>query len=224
MVGMVTRTLLPRFLSREQHRLYAVGFGRVARRFLPERKARDDRRTHPLESRVLEQREHLSLRESAADSAGPELGVVDDRLGERLGADDVGDRKPAPGAQHAEQLADHAALAKRQVITPLEMTTSMAWSGTGMSSIRPSRNSTLVSPAARAWAWASARISGFRSTPLTLPAGPTCHAAMMLSSPAPLPRSSTTSPGCKRLRRCGLPTPANDATAPPGARSSQSAA
>src|SRR2546428_6904995 len=101
MVGMVTRTLLPWFLSREQHCLYAVGFGRVARRFLPERKARDDRRTHPLESRVLEQREHLSLRESAADSARPELGVVDDRLAQQLVADDVGNRNPDPGAHHA---------------------------------------------------------------------------------------------------------------------------
>src|SRR4029077_108520 len=70
------------FLGREEHRLYAVGFGRVARRFLPEREARDDRRKHPLETRVLEQCDPLSLRESAADSAGPELGIVDDRLRE----------------------------------------------------------------------------------------------------------------------------------------------
>src|SRR5207245_1608765 len=103
------------FLGREEHRLYAVGFGRVARRFLPEREARDDRRTHPLEPRVLEQREHLSLRESAADSAGPELGVVDDRLRELFRAYDVGDREPTARPENAEQLTDHGALAEGEV-------------------------------------------------------------------------------------------------------------
>src|SRR5947207_14974931 len=81
MVGAVMATSLRRqLLRREQHRLHAVGFGGVARRFLPKRKARDDRRAHPLEPRVFEQHEHLSLRESTADSAGPELGVIDDGL------------------------------------------------------------------------------------------------------------------------------------------------
>src|SRR5437899_6335728 len=103
------------FLGREEHRLYAVGFGRVARRFLAEREARDEGRTHPLEPRVLEQCEHLSLRESAADSAGPELGIVDDRLRELFRAYDVGDRDPAAGLEDAEQLTDHAALAEGQV-------------------------------------------------------------------------------------------------------------
>src|SRR3970282_1948914 len=48
---------------------------------------------------------------------------------------------------------------------------------------------------------------------------PTCQLAMMLSNPAPLPTSSTTSPSRTRLRKCGLPTPANEDTAPGGARS-----
>src|SRR5207302_1292355 len=97
MVVTVTATpLRRRLLRREQHRLHAVGFGRVARRFLPKRKAQDDRRAHPLEPRVFEQPEHLSLRESAADSAGPELGVIDDGLRELLRAHDVGDGEPAP--------------------------------------------------------------------------------------------------------------------------------
>src|SRR5438034_1777067 len=104
-----------RLLGREQHRLHAVAFGRVTRRFLPERKARHDRRAHPLEPPLLEQREHLSLRESAADSAGPELGIVDDGLRELFGAHDVGDREPAAGLEDAEQLADHGALAEGQV-------------------------------------------------------------------------------------------------------------
>src|SRR5205823_11395963 len=99
--------------------LHAVGFGRVARRSLPERKARDDRRAHALEPRVLEQCEHLSLRESAADSARPELGIVDDGLRELFRAHDVGDREPAAGLEAAEQLADHGTLAEGQVDDPV---------------------------------------------------------------------------------------------------------
>src|SRR2546421_5825768 len=102
-------------LRREQHRLHAVGFGGVPSRFLPERKARDDGRAHPLEPRILEQCEHLSLRESAADSAGPELGVINDRLRQLLRAHDVGDREPAGGLEDAEQLTGHSALAEGQV-------------------------------------------------------------------------------------------------------------
>src|SRR5437016_6241612 len=116
MVDTLMATTLRRgLLRREQHGLHAVRFGRVARRFLPKRKARDDRRAHPLEPRVLEQREHLPLRESAADSAGPELGVVDDGLRELLRAHDVGDGEPTTELEDAEQLADHAALAEGQV-------------------------------------------------------------------------------------------------------------
>src|SRR5690242_11631402 len=129
-------------------------------------------------------------------------------------------RPPEPSTRNSSRITRR--LRNDRLITPLEMTTSMAPSGNGISSIRPSRKSTLASPASRAWASALARISEFRSTPWTRPGGPTCQAAMMLSRPAPLPRSSTTSPACSRLRRCGLPTPANDATAPAGARSSHS--
>src|SRR2546425_6613403 len=113
--GHVVISLVRGLLCREQHRLYTVGLGRVACRFLPERKARDDRRTHPLEPRVLEQCERLSLLESAADSAGPELGIVDDGLRELFRTHDVADREPAAGLEDTEQLTDHRALAEGQV-------------------------------------------------------------------------------------------------------------
>src|SRR5438552_6545888 len=58
--GHVVISLFRGFLGREQHRLHAERFGRVARRFLPERKGRDDRRTHPLEPCVLEQSANAS--------------------------------------------------------------------------------------------------------------------------------------------------------------------
>src|SRR5438309_7234833 len=113
--ALMATTLRSGLLRREQHRLHAIGFGGVPRRFLAEREARDHGGAHPLEPRVLEQREHLSLRESAADSAGPELGVVDDGLRELLRTHDVGDREPAARLEDAEQLTDHGALAEGQV-------------------------------------------------------------------------------------------------------------
>ncbi|MEO6331494.1 MAG: hypothetical protein ABIV11_04025 [Gemmatimonadaceae bacterium] len=98
-------------------------------------------------------------------------------------------------------------------------------SGTGMSSMLPDWQSIEV-PEAAAWLCAFRHMAGFRSTPITVPVEPTCQPATIESRPAPLPRSRTVSPGFSSLRRWGLPTPANEATAAAaaaGARSSQSA-
>ena len=43
------------------------------------------------------------------------------------------------------------------------------------------------------------------STPITRPVGPTWRAARKQSNPAPLPRSSTVSPGFMAATACGLP-------------------
>ena len=80
-----------RLLSGEHDRLYPVLFGCVLRGSFAEPKPTHDARTNPLEPRPLEQLKELSLRESTANSAGPELRVVHDRLGERAGADNVND-------------------------------------------------------------------------------------------------------------------------------------
>src|SRR2546430_16911773 len=77
-------------------------------------------------------------------------------------------------------------LRKDRLMTPFEITTSTLASGSGMSSIRPSWHA-IRTPEAAACAAAVRHIVGLRSTPITRPVGPTCHAAMMLSSPAPLP-------------------------------------
>lgn len=80
-----------------------------------EPKPRNDSRPDATESGLFQQPEHFSLRESAADSAGPQLRVVDDRLGQLLRADDVRDGDPTAWPQDAKQLLNDATLAERQV-------------------------------------------------------------------------------------------------------------
>src|SRR5262249_35203483 len=48
-------------------------------------------------------------------------------------------------------------------------------------------------------------MSGVMSTPMALPVGPTFLPAIKTSNPPPLPRSSTTSPGCRAANALGLP-------------------
>src|SRR5712692_11993503 len=57
--------------------LDAVGLGRVLRRLFAKPEPRDHGRPDTTEARFFQQPEHLSLRESTSDSAGPELGVID---------------------------------------------------------------------------------------------------------------------------------------------------
>ncbi len=58
----------------------------------------------------------------------------------------------------------------------------------------PAKNSTFSNPASPARARAVSRIAGFTSTPTTAPSGPTTSAAVMVTSPVPLPMSSTLIP------------------------------
>ena len=87
----------------------------------------------------------------------------------------------------------------------------------------PLRNSTLASPAFPALARAFSSIASVMSTPITRPAGPTLRAASKQSKPAPLPRSSTVSPGSSPATACGLPHD-SPRFAPSGSVASSSAA
>ena len=89
--------------------------------------------------------------------------------------------------------------------TQLLITTSTESSSTGRASISPLRNSTLPRPDFSALARAFSSMASVISTPITRPAGPTLRAARKQSKPAPLPRSSTVSPGCIAATACGLP-------------------
>src|SRR5678810_406104 len=109
-----------------------------------------------------------------------------------------------------------ASLSTDRLITQFEMMTSTDWSGSGIASIVPLRNSTFVAPALRWFSRASASMSSVMSRPYTLPAGPTRFADSSTSMPPPEPRSSTVWPGCRSMSAVGFPQPSETATASPG--------
>mmetsp|Transcript_18302 Transcript_18302/g.25449 ORF Transcript_18302/g.25449 Transcript_18302/m.25449 type:complete len:209 (+) Transcript_18302:622-1248(+) len=84
-----------------------------------------------------------------------------------------------------------------RLMTQFEIITSAVESPIGICSISPSRNSQIpyLDKSVFLLARALCTISGVMSTPITLPFGDTCGAAMKASRPPPLPRSTTTSPG-----------------------------
>ncbi len=71
----------------------------------------------------------------------------------------------------------------------------------------PSRNSTLLKPLASAFILAFSIILGVKSMPITLPESPTSCLAMKQSFPAPLPKSTTTSPFLILANCVGNPQP-----------------
>ena len=98
-----------------------------------------------------------------------------------------------------------AGLSGARLMTQLEMTQSTEASGSGIDSMRARWNSTLVTPALTALAFARSIISGVMSMPMALPVGPTFLAASSTSRPPPQPRSTTTSPGFRWAVAVGLP-------------------
>ena len=94
-------------------------------------------------------------------------------------------------------------------MTQFEITRPTDASSIGSDSIRPLRNSTFSRPVrwANTLALRQARrsISGVISTPIARPAAPTFSAARNTSRPAPLPRSTTTSPALTWANATGLP-------------------
>jgi hypothetical protein len=98
-------------------------------------------------------------------------------------------------------------------MTQLEMITSTEPSGSGIDSIDPFRNSTLVAPAFCWFSRASASMSSVMSRPYTFPVGPTRRADSSTSMPPPEPRSSTVWPGSSAASAVGLPHPSETATA-----------
>ncbi len=121
-----------------------------------------------------------------------------------------------------EATRNTAGLSGLRLMTQFEMTQSTEASSTGMCSASPSRNSTLVTPASRAFRRARSTISGVMSIPITLPVAPTFSAAMKQSIPAPEPMSSTTCPGRTASNARGLPQPKECSAASPGRWASSS--
>jgi hypothetical protein len=77
---------------------------------MAEPEVRYDSRPDARAPRLFERTEHLFFQESAADSRGPELEVVDDTLRQLLGAGDVGNGDATAWLQHAKYLLDDLAL------------------------------------------------------------------------------------------------------------------
>jgi hypothetical protein len=62
---------------------------------------------------------YTTLLGGPADARGPEVGAADDGVLEGLLADDVGDRQPPTGTQHAGRLGEHRLLVRAQVDHPV---------------------------------------------------------------------------------------------------------
>ena len=95
----------------------------------------------------LQQVAVLRLGKGAVGAADPLLG-----LGELAGVDavvggDIGDAQPPPGRRTRKASTRTRGLSADRLMTQLEMTTSTCPSGSGMSSMWPCRNLTLVTPA-----------------------------------------------------------------------------
>ena len=127
-------------------------------------------------------------------------------------------RRP-PGLRTRNASRNTAFLSGDRFTTQLEITTSTVLSERGMSSIVPSRNSTLLSPDSAWFLRASASISGVMSSPYAMPSGPTRGAESSTSMPPPEPRSSTISPSFRSASMVGLPHPSEAVTASAGRKS-----
>ncbi len=129
-----------------------------------------------------------------------------------------------PGLRTRKVSANTAGLSVERLITQLEITTSMVLAGSGIASMVPLRNSTLVAPAFSALARARASISSVMSSPYAFPVGPTRRAESRTSMPPPEPRSNTLSPSRSSATAVGLPQPREAATASAGRAARSSAA
>ena len=116
-----------------------------------------------------------------------------------------------PGDKTRKDSRKTASLSGDRQTTQLDMTTSTFASGSGIFSISPLTNSTLVMPRLAWFLRARFSMSSVMSRPVTWPSGPTCWDARKQSIPPPEPRSSTLSPAFRPARAVGLPQPAEAA-------------
>src|SRR5919204_4307319 len=132
----------------------------------------------------------------------------------RTTTSDTANRPPGLSTRNAS--ASTRSLSPERLMTQLEMMTSTLSLGSGMCSISPLRNSTLLMPAFLWFSRASASISSVMSSPYALPVGPTRLADSNTSMPPPEPRSSTVSPARRSARAVGLPQPSDASVAASG--------
>src|SRR6266446_7533141 len=122
-----------------------------------------------------------------------------------LTTSEIASRPPGFSTRNASR--NTCALSGTRLITQLDRMASAVLSATGRCSSSPRRNSTLAALILAAFSRAFFSISWVMSIPITRPFAPTCPAARKQSKPAPLPRSTTTSPALRAAIACGLPQP-----------------
>src|SRR6476661_3457308 len=128
-----------------------------------------------------------------------------------------------PGLSTRKASLSTRSLSAERLMTQLEMITSTESAGSGISSISPRRNSTLVTPDFFWFSRASASMSSVMSRPYALPVGPTRRAESSTSIPPPEPRSRTVSPGLSSASAVGLPQPSEASTASAGSPATSAA-
>src|SRR6516165_968232 len=115
MVGLSTRgRVLPRLAPREHVTVDLEAAGVLLARCSLEGVRRRAER-HVDEPRLAQHLLPGCTRQTTGDSSGPEIDVVDGRLGNWAAVGDVGELQPATGPQHAEDLGEHRALIGTEV-------------------------------------------------------------------------------------------------------------
>src|SRR5580693_8002210 len=139
--------------------------------------------------------------------------ISDDTL-PRTTTSDTAKRPPGLSTRNAS--LSTRSLSPERLMTQFEMMTSTELSGSGMLSISPFRNSTLVRPLLRLFSSASDSISSVISSPYAFPVGPTRRAESSTSTPPPEPRSRTVSPALSLASAVGFPQPSEASIASAG--------
>src|ERR1017187_10379983 len=105
------------------------------------------------------------LFERPGDAADPKQHALADGVGALAVGDDIGDGERPPGRSTRKASRSTRSLSLERLMTQLERMTSTELSGSGMFSISPLRNSTLVAPAWRWFSRARASMSSVMSSP-----------------------------------------------------------
>ena len=161
------------------------------------------------ESGPGELRDVLVIAQRAGHAADPQLHALPD-CGRHLAAnDDIGDGEPSPGFSTRNASRSTRSLSPERLITQFEMITSTELSGSGMCSISPFRNSTLLESALALVLLGDREHLVGHVEAVGLAGRPDPPRGQQHVDAAAGARSSTVSPGFNSARAVGLPQPSD---------------